>query len=261
MVATAAHARSWRSIAARSLRDSTGAASVEDAIRTLASGALEGIHCPPTDLDALCAKVGVSACASADLMGAGALVNEGAGPKIIYASDLGLPRRRFTIAHELGHLFIENVSPPRASASKELERLCDMFATEILLPRPEFLPTVSGEFHLSALPNVARAFQVSLTTAALRLAELRRVSVFEVINNDVSWGTGLVRRGSLRTIDEVLQPAIQKALSGQTGTDQVYLNIDGSIRLHGIEYWPLGKPRRALFLIRRIAPASQEPQL
>jgi Zn-dependent peptidase ImmA (M78 family) len=102
--------------------------------------------------------------AEADLMGAGALVNEGAGVKIIYASDLELPRRRFTIAHELGHLFIENVSPHRASASKELERLCDMFATEILLPHCEFLPMVSGEFHVSALPNVARAFQVSLTT-------------------------------------------------------------------------------------------------
>jgi hypothetical protein len=134
-----------------------------------------------------------------------------------------------------------------------------MFATEILLPHCEFLPMVSGEFHVSALPNVARAFQVSLTTTALRLAELRRVSVFEVTNNEVSWGKGLVRRGSLRTIDEVLHPAIQKALSGQTGTDQVYLNIDGSIRLHSVEYWPLGKSRRALFLIRRIAPASQGP--
>ena len=122
-------------------------------------------------------------------------MRDGMNLQILYARDLSVARRRFTIAHEIGHVVLQKVAHGRVSPSNELERLCDMFATELLMPKPVFLREIDHDFHLSGLPDLAHRFRVSLTSAAIRLAEIRKVSIFETDKTEVRWGVGIVRRG------------------------------------------------------------------
>jgi hypothetical protein len=61
---------------------------------------------------------------------------------IYYANDCGIARRRFTVAHELGHLVLErfhkhvgreDTNPPANNYHKELERAVDRIAAELLM--------------------------------------------------------------------------------------------------------------------------------
>jgi hypothetical protein len=98
----------------------------------------------------------------------------GAGSGVEFP-DLGLsPRERFSIAHEIGHLVFEVVQrefgEPVGCTSDQIERLCDNFAAELLLPTPcvaRFL-RVRGDVGADdpVAPRVLR-----------RLAEAARVSI------------------------------------------------------------------------------------
>ena len=244
--------RAWRSAAARCLRDKTASESVENAVIQIVSELLAQVRCPPTDLEAICEKLKVSIEDSDDLVGSGALVARDGGFRIVCATDLSPQRRRFTIAHELGHVIVERYSRSGGRQSKELERLCDMFAAELLMPGSTFAQAANSSVRLKDLPGLAKCFQVSLTSAAIRFAEVTRASIFEVNENRIVWGVGIVRRGSMSDVDDSLLAPIAKAMSGQTGSDEVYININQSIRRCQIEYLPFGKSQRALVLVRTL---------
>src|SRR5258708_4143381 len=135
---------------------------MEEAVASVVSELLDQVERPPTDLDRVCEKLGVSVRDSDELIGSGALVKDGEAFQILCASDLSPERRRFTIAHELGHLVIERSSGGIVRQSKELECLCDIFAAELLMPRPAFVHAVDRGVRLRNLPALARAFGVSL---------------------------------------------------------------------------------------------------
>jgi hypothetical protein len=213
---------------------------------------LDQIHCPPTDLEKVCEKQRVSIHDSTELLGSGALVKDGEYLQILCAPDLSPERRRFTIAHELGHLIVGRSSPLGVRQSREVERLCDLFAAELLMPRPVFAEAIGRGARLRDLPGLARSFQVSLTSALIRYAELTGVSIFEVREDRIVWGVGVIRHGPVRDLDDGLKPAIAKAIEGQAGSDQIYLTIRESIWRCEAEYLPLGKSKRALILIRAL---------
>jgi hypothetical protein len=77
-------------------------------------------------------------------------------------------RRRFTIAHELGHFMFSQFSTPPAG---DEEAWCDRFAAELLMPmsamRVELQAGRGGERY------IARVFRVSREAAERRLKELR----------------------------------------------------------------------------------------
>lgn len=98
-------------------------------------------------------------------------------------------RQNFSCAHELGHLLIgelglesrlENVEfrtfnshrqkIPRVNAK---ERLCDIAATELLMPESVFKQYLS-EYGVSiySIERLAKVFQVSIQTTAIRAAEV-----------------------------------------------------------------------------------------
>jgi Zn-dependent peptidase ImmA (M78 family) len=244
--------RKWRSAIARGVQACTGAPSVEEGVASLASEMLKGIESPPTAIEELCRRSGILIAPSDDLIGSGALVSDGATLQILYARDLSVSRRRFTIAHEIGHIALRRVAPGRVSPSNELERLCDIFATELLMPKPVFLRETEQDFHLSGLSNLAHRFRVSLTSTAIRLAELRKVSIFETDNTEVRWGVGIVRRGPVNSVDDALKPWIKEALKGRCGTTQVFLSVKESVVRFGLEYWPIGKTGRSLIMLRKL---------
>jgi Zn-dependent peptidase ImmA (M78 family) len=98
-------------------------------------------------------------------------------------SAKGTPRGRFTLAHELGHYFIEDhrlalvsglvVPHPsfadRSSGDLLVEREADLFASYLLMPPTRFASaTQRSRKGLSGVQDIARKFDVSLTCSAIR---------------------------------------------------------------------------------------------
>ena len=90
-------------------------------------------------------------------------------------------RRRFSHAHEICHLLIPGYlsnSKCRTDATtgeyrrqQEEEYLCDVGASELLMPVHMFAPSISRPLHLDSLLEVARRFDVSLEAAGIRLTQ------------------------------------------------------------------------------------------
>lgn len=244
---------SWTSAASRRLMSMTGtSANVEDAVRIIVNRILEGISSPPTDLEAIKSRLDITGFYSEDLPVSGELRRDGNCFKIVYSSYLSPERRRFTIAHEMGHALFATSGRNWPRFGSELERLCNMLATEILMPRDIFHNLMGPELSIRKLFELARTFATSLSATAIRFAELRRVSTFEVEGKNVSWSYGVVRRGNLRGIEDGLRYAIEEALTRKSGEELVYLNNriwTGEWRL---EWAHIGQGRRALFLLQPI---------
>jgi hypothetical protein len=248
----------WRTQAARAVFELAGnPSSMGAALQTVVKRLLDGVTCPPTDLDAVACKVRVSRCVPDDIAGSGELRREGSDFVIAYSQYLPVSRRRFTIAHEIGHAFFEVTWGNLPKPGKEVERLCDMLAAEILMPREVLAPFIDRHLSLQAVRDVARAFRVSLSSAAIRCAEFKGAISFEVQANRVVWGSGIAKRGPLAKLDESLQTAIATALDGRDGPEDLYFDSAVGLRPWCLEHIRL-KDNRALFLLQ---PFSRHPPI
>ena len=88
-------------------------------------------------------------------------------------------RQRFTWAHELGHIVMANhesigisrVNP--GEVDRELERCCDAIAAELLMPSEQFCSAAAKVgWKLNGVSGLARQFQVSVESAAIRMQTL-----------------------------------------------------------------------------------------
>ena len=87
----------------------------------------------------------------------------------------GLQRRRYTIAHEVGHLFLQSgnsVERLRLSTYEE-ENLCDEFANHLLVSRALLEQQLDGirRFQPENLSSLATDFCVNLTPMVIALSE------------------------------------------------------------------------------------------
>jgi hypothetical protein len=136
---------------------------------------------PPIDLDKVSDFWGVSTVIKRPLDRPGLLHQMEDGRLIIVLNeDEPLVRQRFTWAHELGHIVMAGHDSVGISCiktgevDKELERCCDAIAAEILMPIGQFSPAASESgWELTAVNNLAKRFQVSLESAAIRMNHLR----------------------------------------------------------------------------------------
>lgn len=119
--------------------------------------------------------------------------------------DVGLqgmhPRTRFSIAHELGHYFIENhhaylVHRGRPHPSngefgdeRQIEREADTFAATLLMPPSMMGPLLNGEPTLSKVRRLADTFQTSVISTAIRCVQLSDFpcAVAAVRDSSVAW--------------------------------------------------------------------------
>lgn len=115
----------------------------------------------------------------------------------------GTPRGRFTLAHELGHYFIENHrmglvngllkphgSLNRKKQSERIEREADYFAACLLMPEKDFKKEVQGKkFDFSVLEYLKNTFNVSLTAAALRYKDVgnNEIMVIYAVDGKIIW--------------------------------------------------------------------------
>jgi hypothetical protein len=184
---------------------SSGASTVHQAVRDVASGILKGVSSPPTDLDALKPALNVTRIFSEDLPVSGELRRNDRAFDIVYSSTLSAEQRQFTIAHEMGHAIFELTGPNCPRSGQELERLCDMLATELVFPHETFRECLGKDLSLAKVFDLSRRFRASLSATAIRCAEYRSISVFEAERDRINWGSGMVRKGTARTMSLALR--------------------------------------------------------
>lgn len=160
----------------------------------------------------------------------GCLMCQNGAYGILYANHLPNEGfKRFTIAHELGHFFIEghalkllasgiHTSRDNLGSSDPFERQANFFATALLMPEPEFSRALwDCEADLEGVRYLANRFAVSLTTAAIRMAELSEEGIAVVVSS----GTSIeycVTSKVLENVPRLRRPARDEALSRCTAT-------------------------------------------
>jgi hypothetical protein len=247
-------AKRWTSSVARHLLAFAQADDVERAISFIVERLTAGVPCPPTDLDALRIRLDVTACDSVpELPVAGRLIPDtGGGYRLEFASDLSRGRARFTVAHELGHAFFQTNWPRLPRQGRELERLCDMFATEVLLPRAAVVQLVQGTPTLADVFMLSRAFQTSVAATAIRLTELFRLSAFEIQDGEVLWSSGPFRPGPRFEMRPGFRDALAASKRREPGQEDVTVELGRVTQRSILEWRPVGIGGRALFLVRPV---------
>ena len=108
-------------------------------------------------------------------------------------------RRRFAIAHELGHwflhesesqMFICTADDMRDYKGSPMEVEANIFASEFLMPTALFKPlSLNAEPLLSTISSLAKVFNTSLTATAMRFVDLNRHESILVLssNGKVVW--------------------------------------------------------------------------
>lgn len=240
----------WTSAAARRIiEESRDARTVEEAVYVVASRLLEGVPCPPTDLEALTKRLNVTSVEPVSRLPiSGELRKRGDGFAIVYSSSLSPARRRFTVAHELGHAVFEGTGRNCPRHGRELETICDMLAAEFLMPRDLFLARASRNADPEDVLGLARDFGTSVMATALRCQQLLGLSVFQIEDARLSWGYGAIRRhGDLSGDVDGFRRAITQAMRGEVGGHMVFVKR----RPWRLRWVCLrGRPPRAVFVLQ-----------
>lgn len=147
------------------------------------------------DVDAIADYVGAEV-DYRDLAGCEAQIIGYRDRAVIYVRK-GTPyqRRRFSTAHELGHWhhhrgqsFVcrpEDIGRPIDEASRNVERVADAYAADLLLPPFMFEPrlTALGKVSLDGIVEFARQFSTSVTATAIRVMRMTKEPVILVAHN------------------------------------------------------------------------------
>jgi Zn-dependent peptidase ImmA (M78 family) len=116
----------------------------------------------------------------------------GFGKEIIVRSSAPLSRQRFTIAHEIGHLILQEhqivfdgcISFRREEGgSNFVEKWCDRFAVALLMPKEWILRDIRQrkiKGLVQSLLDLPDAYKVSTTAFRRRVSEITPLSIFDV---------------------------------------------------------------------------------
>ena len=98
---------------------------------------------------------------------------------ILYNPNRPPSRVAFSIAHEISHAFFPNsivgarfrtICESTSREANELERLCDLGASELLMPITLFQQAVNGKYSLSSVGRLCDVFGGSVEATTFRLA-------------------------------------------------------------------------------------------
>jgi Zn-dependent peptidase ImmA (M78 family) len=229
---------------------------MRDAIREIVAEILPGKLTAPTDLLALGERLGTRITQEL-INGSGELRQTATGLEVVVNPQQPTVRQRFTIAHELGHVMIRQLQPAANQSTKEIERICDLFAVELLMPESIFRKHLPKEITLLDIRRLAGLHQTSLLATAHRCAELSEMTVVVAAHGKIEQVSGRMR-GSTALKDEQVLNIADRACNGEGGTTQIFLTHDFSVRNWNVQFQPLGKSRRALLLLTRAALPNSE---
>ena len=182
----------WKSQAAKALLDrAPHSVSVEQAVKVEIMDLMYGIQCPPTDLNSLSNRLNVESIRFENIPIAGYTELVDGKFKICCAQDPQESRQRFTVAHELAHVFLHaQTSTNLSHSSEEIERLCNLIGTEFLIPSDVFLRCIPDIPSVDNLIDTANKFQTSLQATAIRYCASFEATAFVANSEKVHWTTG-----------------------------------------------------------------------
>lgn len=144
-------------------------------------------------------------------------------PKVY--GKLSIRRLNFTLAHELGHFVIDDVLAGSAATVRfrmegsegmtdvEEERLCDLFASELLMPERYLLRDLATcDLSPAAILDLCDRYQVSLKAMLIKVATLSQQSVTALIWKNVR---------DVPTVDFATPVGFQRARLIDTGKTSV----------------------------------------
>lgn len=133
-----------------------------------------GVEVPPVDVWAIANRLGV-VIQEVEPIGWSGAVDSRTLPARIFLDRKDAPtRKRFTIAHELGHLMVHEPGQAyrdldfRGHDRKEME--ANQFAAELLMPK--WMLSIALESTGGSVQRLARLFQVSSDATTVRLGNL-----------------------------------------------------------------------------------------
>lgn len=182
-----------------------------------------GHTCPPTDLEAICSLWPDLKVEEEDLDKEGYLIPLGVyGAEILLRRDDPPNRKKFTLAHELGHWAQAHLKSGRLSLNKTEaqyisfranhmrqtpeEVWCNKFAACLLMPRGDINGYLWNSSEVNLADRISRGhsvFQVSQEAFLNRVRDITPINVFEVVVVDTN---ARIRRrflSSYRTDDQV----------------------------------------------------------
>jgi hypothetical protein len=137
---------------------------------------------PPIDERMLASSVGIADVRVVDIPWAGCLIPLEGGPVIQVRAGDGRRRRRFSVMHEVGHTFLPGFQlvrryrcdpSPGKRRQERSEVLCDIAASELLLPRKRFLSDIANaSFGLDVVETLSDRYDASIEATARRLVDL-----------------------------------------------------------------------------------------
>jgi hypothetical protein len=181
-----------------------------------------GITAPPVDLSQIASIWPNLFIVEEELDGAGYLLPVGElGAEIVVNQDDRQERKRFTIAHELGHWALGlslkrklgHFSQPKSVQHVEIERWCDAFATNTLMPRfmvKSSVPHSDPVLAINLIIPAASRFKVSEEAFFIRLWEVLRFQVAHVAQRGASAQEGYVLQKNFA--DETAGLALERVL-------------------------------------------------
>ena len=234
----------WKTIAAQRVKQIAGVDDIDLAIEKIVKDLLSGLVCPPTDLDSLAQRMDITDIRRDNMMLVpGELRKLHDGLVVFLFPNLTKTRRRFTLAHEFGHAFFEKAGR-RPHPSQELERLCDKFATEFLMPRQTFISYAGRYPDLGRVRKLCQIFETGLQATLGRVSDIYYYRTFELKNSRVIWSRRL-NMSILCQINEQIQES-----SNQVQTKVIDLYERNRYSTWHLEWEFLGVENHRIGLLR-----------
>lgn len=248
--------------------------------RAFASAAAEF---PPTNLEKIAESLGVKSVRYVPLLLDGRLLSEGRSYVIEVNSKAPAARRRFTLAHEIGHLLVGGQSALRCTTASgkgnspkrdaQEERLCDCAASELLIPYDwawQFLMSRAPGY--LAISEMAALCRVSLEVAARRLVETgvwqcrlvwwsRDGDSWRAVRSFPAYDYATLLTIELPDGERSIVNRVFKQRRELAGTQS--LRIQDGLHTYRMEAWPAARNSVAsLMILEHIAPARRaQPSL
>jgi len=236
----------WKTAAAKRVREVAGIDDIDRAIRKIVEDTLAEEGGPPTNLETLAHQMGVADIRSDEMMLVPGELRKSRGKLVIFLlPNLTKTRRRFTLAHELGHVFFENAGR-RPCPSPELERLCDKFAAEFLMPSEVFVSRAGQQPDLNKILDLCTIFETSLSATISRVSDIYGYRAVELDGDEVVWR----RRMSLQ-ISYLVRDTLQE-LSDEMREETIDLYENKRYTKWRFERMVLGGEDHKMILLRPV---------
>ncbi|MBU0679712.1 MAG: ImmA/IrrE family metallo-endopeptidase [Verrucomicrobia bacterium] len=266
---------------------------IDPRLERLADEVRDAMHCePPIDPRKIAREEGI-------LLGAGDFGDTFSGrieyhsrelKFLLFYPEVGNPRRiRFSIAHELGHYYIEehrrmllggNAHNSNAGfiCDERMEREADLFAAALLIPRAviERKAHSTGFLTLNGILRMAEECEASATCAAIRYAQYAEEAcavvlsqsgrvLFGITSDEMGTiGFKIIKKGTVVPEDSptarcMAQPKVGTIVEGQWKGEGWFAN-----RYREIDLWeeatPLGYSGLFLTLLAKESGESEEEE-